>query len=76
MRRQSFIVQVHPGGVSVVENLRTRERARVEKLDAVGAQIERWVDDALDDADEPGRGGLVPSDDAARTPGAVDQGPD
>ena len=30
-------------GVVVVENLRTRERIRVEKLDAVGAQIERWI---------------------------------
>jgi hypothetical protein len=64
MRRWSFIVQVHPGGVTVVENLRTRERVRVEELNAVGAQIERWVKDERGVADRHpgvvGRGAARP----------------
>jgi uncharacterized protein (DUF2342 family) len=72
MRRQSFIVQVHPGGISVVENLRTRERVGVEELNAVGALIERWVDEAVDEAggsDEDDQEGV-----GNRHPGVVGRG--
>jgi hypothetical protein len=42
--RYTFVVQIHPGGVSTLENLATRERVRVADLATVGAQIERWVE--------------------------------
>lgn len=53
MRRHSFLLHVHPGEVSTLENLRTRERVRIDHLDAVGAQIERWVSEAATDGGEP-----------------------
>ena len=43
MTRYSFVVQVHPDGVSTLENLATRERVRIAGLDEVGPQIERWL---------------------------------
>jgi hypothetical protein len=76
MRRHSFMVQVHPGGVSILENLRTRERVSIEDLDGIGAQIERWVSDALTEGEGPGGDGLVPSEDAPGSSRPVDQGPD
>ena len=48
MQRYTFVVQVHPGEVSTVENLATQERVPLPDLDAVGPQIERWLA-ALDD---------------------------
>jgi hypothetical protein len=46
MSRDTFVLQVHPGGVSTLETVRTRERVRIEGLDSVGAQVERWISDA------------------------------
>jgi hypothetical protein len=53
--RYTFVVQIHPGGVSTLENLATRERVRVADLATVGAQIERWVERLREreDADRP-----------------------
>lgn len=75
MRRHTFIVQVHSGGVSTVENLRTRQRVRIEDLARLGTQIERWVSDALEEREPAGGGVLVPSEDAPRTKRPVDQRP-
>jgi hypothetical protein len=68
MRRYSFVVQVHPDGVSTLENLSTRERVRVGDLGEVGPKIESWlalleaprppeVAAAADSADRDGVGG-------------------
>lgn len=43
MNRYTFVVQVHPGGVSTLENLSTNERVRVAGMAAVGPQIELWL---------------------------------
>ena len=37
------VVQVHPEGVSTLENLSTAERVRIAAMDEVGPQIERWL---------------------------------
>lgn len=52
MRRHTFLVKVHPGEISTVENVRTRERVPVDDLGTVGAEIERWVLEALTDGSE------------------------
>jgi hypothetical protein len=41
--RYTFVVQVHPDGLSTLENLSTHERVRVTDLDTVGPQIEQWL---------------------------------
>ena len=42
--RHSFVVTVHEDGrVAVVEDVQTGERARVDDLARVGAQIETWL---------------------------------
>ena len=43
MKRHTFVVQVHPDGISTLENLSTNERVRISDLGTVGAQIERWL---------------------------------
>jgi hypothetical protein len=43
MNRYTFVVQVHPDGISTLENLGTHERVQVSDLAAVGLQIERWL---------------------------------
>lgn len=43
MNRYTFVIHVHPGGVSTLENLSTQERVRVSDMGAVGPQIERWL---------------------------------
>jgi hypothetical protein len=43
MKRYTFVIQVHPDGVSTLENLTTRERIRVSDMATVGAQIEQWL---------------------------------
>jgi hypothetical protein len=57
MNRYTFVIHVHPGGLSTLENLSTHERVRVSDLDMVGGQIERWLNgltepdhSAVDDA--------------------------
>lgn len=44
MNRSTFVIQVHRGGVTTLENLSTRERIRVRELATVGTQIERWLE--------------------------------
>ena len=44
MTRYTFVVQVHPAGISTLENLSTRERIQVVDLSAVGRQIEEWLE--------------------------------
>jgi hypothetical protein len=43
VNRYTFVVQVHPEGISTLENLTTHERVPIEELEAVGPQIERWL---------------------------------
>lgn len=43
MNRYTFVIQIHPEGISTLENLSTHERIRVSDLTAVGPQIERWL---------------------------------
>ena len=43
MTRYTFVVQIHPDGLSTLENLSTHERVRVSDLATVGPQIERWL---------------------------------
>lgn len=43
MTRHTFVVQVHPEGISTLENLSTHERIQVQDLSTVGAQIEEWL---------------------------------
>ncbi len=45
MERYSFVVQVHPDGVSTLENLATRERVKIEGLEEVGPRIEGWLEE-------------------------------
>lgn len=45
MNRYTFVVQVHPEGISTLENLSTHERVRVPDMSAVGPQIERWLEE-------------------------------
>jgi hypothetical protein len=45
VNRYTFVVQVHPEGISTLENLNTHERVRLEEMSAVGPQIERWLDE-------------------------------
>ena len=44
MTRYTFVVQIHPDGLSTLENLSTHERIRVSDLAIVGPQIERWLE--------------------------------
>jgi hypothetical protein len=46
MNRYTFVVQVHPQGISTLENLSTHERVSLPELSAVGPQIERWLEEA------------------------------
>jgi hypothetical protein len=41
--RYTFVVQIHPEGISTLENLATRERVQVAEVATVGAQIEQWL---------------------------------
>jgi hypothetical protein len=42
--RYTFVVQIHPDGLSTLENLSTHERVRVSDLATVGPQIEQWLE--------------------------------
>ena len=44
MTRYTFVVQIHPDGLSTLENLSTHERVRVSDLATVGPQIEQWLE--------------------------------
>jgi hypothetical protein len=43
VHRFTFVVQVHPDGISTLENLSTRELVQIEDLAEVGPQIEHWL---------------------------------
>ena len=43
MTRYTFVVQVHPDGISTLENLATHERIQIVDFATVGAQIEAWL---------------------------------
>jgi hypothetical protein len=43
MKRYTFVIQVHPDGISTLENLATHERVQVSDLATVGPQIQRWL---------------------------------
>lgn len=43
MNRYTFVIQVHPGGHSTLENLSTHECVRISDMASVGAQIGRWL---------------------------------
>ncbi len=57
MTRYTFVVQVHPDGISTLENLATRERVQIADLAALGPQIEQWLQAPTEgkDASEPAR---------------------
>ncbi len=67
MKRYTFVVQVHPEGISTLENLSTQERVRLDELAAVGPQIERWL------AEVPGPIS-APEPDTARDPSESTRG--
>jgi hypothetical protein len=54
--RYSFVIQVHPGGVSTLENLATRERVKIDGLETVGSQIERWLEELAADEERTDEG--------------------
>jgi hypothetical protein len=56
MRRYTFVVHVHPEGVTTLENLGTDERVRIQELAEVGEQIERWMAAPLATPSGPGVG--------------------
>lgn len=43
MSRYTFVVQVHPDGISTLENLSTHERVQVSDLTEIGPRIEGWL---------------------------------
>jgi hypothetical protein len=43
LKRYTFVVQIHPGGLSTLENLSTQERVEIVDLTALCPQIERWL---------------------------------
>jgi hypothetical protein len=43
VNRFTFVVQVHPEGISTLENLSTHERVSIPDLGKIGPQIERWL---------------------------------
>jgi hypothetical protein len=53
VKRYTFVVQVHPGGISTLENLSTQERIRLPDVAAVGGQIEEWLTELPIDPEGP-----------------------
>jgi hypothetical protein len=43
MNRYTFVIQIHPHGISTLENLSTQERIRLGELTEIGPCIERWM---------------------------------
>jgi hypothetical protein len=43
MNRYTFVIQIHPDGISTLENLSTQERIRLGELTEIGPRIERWM---------------------------------
>jgi hypothetical protein len=66
MNRYTFVLQVHPDGISTLENLSTYELIQISDLAAVGPQIERW----LAALTAPGRVGSAPGGSESEQPAA------
>jgi hypothetical protein len=43
MNRYTFVVQIHPEGISTLENVSTHERVSLSGLTEVAPRIERWL---------------------------------
>jgi hypothetical protein len=43
MNRYTFVVQVHPEGISTLENVSTNERVALAELAEVAPRIEGWL---------------------------------
>jgi hypothetical protein len=56
VNRFTFLVQVHPEGISTLENLSTHERVPIPDLNAIGPQIERWLHEEPDARRRPPAG--------------------
>jgi hypothetical protein len=54
MNRYTFVIQVHPQGISTLENVSTNERIPLSDLAEVAPRIERWLAE-LPQADPPVR---------------------
>jgi len=52
VHRFTFVVQIHPDGISTLENLSTRELVQVADLAEVGPQIEHWLHNLTQQEDE------------------------
>ena len=48
MNRYTFVIQVHPGEISTLENVSTQERIALDGLDEVGPRVERWLAELAD----------------------------
>lgn len=66
MNRYTFVVQVHPEGISTLENLSTHERVRVGEMSEVGPQIERWLEE-LELSPGPASSAPVPTESPAES---------
>ena len=75
MSRRTFVVHVYGDGPSMVEDLRTQERASVSDLTDVGVQIERWLRDAPPDGDRAPNSGRRALEVADEGVGDAVQGP-
>ncbi len=66
MKRYTFVIQIHPEGISTLENLSTQERIQIPELSMVGQQIESWLATAPGEvrsaqvSSEPGPSGSPP----------------
>jgi hypothetical protein len=43
MNRYTFVIHVHPEGISTVENVSTGERIALSELTEVAPRIEHWL---------------------------------
>jgi len=60
VQRFTFVVQVHPEGISTLENLSTHERVRISQPAEVGPLIEKWLEDSAQ-ASADSRSAAAPS---------------
>lgn len=58
MQRYTFVVQVHPEGISTLENLSTHERVRIFEPTEVGPLIEKWLEDSAQASADAGAAAL------------------
>jgi hypothetical protein len=49
MNRYTFVIQVHPEGISTLENLSTHERIRLDQFAEIGPCVERWLAELAED---------------------------